>query len=192
MNKEIIDISNREIQAEVILEKKSSIRDYMYKEEIREVLGNMPPGKNKVLLTTMWMTGLRVSEVINIRKCDINFGHNIMTVRWLKNRKYNERIVPIKRELSNILQLYTMSFKWDQVLFPLTRQAVYKICKAHFNRKPHSLRHSFAVNFLSQCESPMGIVILKNLLGHSRIETTMEYLKIVPFDSAKALETIKY
>lgn len=192
MNNQIIDISSKDITTEVIIDKKSSIRSYMYKEEVRNVLDSLGPGKDKVLLTAMWMTGLRVSEIINIRKCDIDFQHNMMTVRWLKNRKYNERMIPIKRELSNILQMYTMSFKWDEKLFPITRQAVYKICKQYFNRKPHSLRHSFAVNFLTQSKSPMAMVILQKLLGHSKIQTTMEYLKIVPFDSAIALETVEY
>ena len=38
----------------------------------------------------------------------------MITVRWLKSRKYNERVLPIHPELRNLLQLYTATMKYDE------------------------------------------------------------------------------
>jgi len=52
-----------------------------------------------------------------------------------------------------------------------------------------SLRHSFAVNWL-RCGGEIDV--LHRILGHSKIQTTMEYLKIVPRDQGKALMGIDF
>lgn len=172
--------------------KKEDIRRYWDKDRINEVIESIRNTKDRVLTMVLWMTGLRVSEINYLRKCDIDFKNKVMTVRHLKSRRFNERIVPIKSELCNLLQLYTAPMGWDEPLFGLTRQSVFRIIKKYFNESPHFLRHSFAVNFLRQSQNPTAIVILQRLLGHSKINTTMEYLKIVPFDMAIELEKVRF
>ena len=169
---------------------KQGIRKYLSKEEVNELLSTVPAGSYKMLLSTMWMTGLRVTEIISIRKQDINWNDNLMRVRWLKNRKFYERIIPVKRELKELLQLYTMKLKAEDIIFPISRQRVWQICKKYDKRiHPHTLRHCFAVNCL---KNGMSIVVLSRLLGHSNINTTMEYLRIVPLDQAKELEAVQF
>ena len=57
---------------------------------------------------------------------------------------------------------------------------------------PHTFRHSFAVNYLRQADSANDLVILRKLMGHSSILTTMKYLDIVPRDQAKQLAKIQF
>jgi len=174
--------------------KKIESKKYMDREAIVDVLNRMSAGRDKMVCTTLWMTGVRVTELINIRLRDIDFGKRIVRIRWLKSRKWTERLIPVKIELINLLQLYCANQKIhvDQQVFPYTRQRIYQITKKWFLTNPHTFRHSFAVNFIEQTKSPKSIIILKEYLGHSRIETTMEYLKIVPFDMAIELEKIQF
>lgn len=57
------------------------------------------------------------------------------------------------------------------------------------NGHPHQFRHSFAVNWL---RNNGDIIILHRILGHTKIQTTMEYLKIVPTDQGKELLKINF
>jgi len=57
------------------------------------------------------------------------------------------------------------------------------------NGHPHQFRHSFAVNWL-RCGGEL--VVLSRMLGHSNIQSTMEYLKIVPLDVGKELLKIQF
>jgi len=169
-------------------------KKYMEREAIVTILDNMKAGRDKMICTTLWMTGVRVTELISIRLRDIDFTKKMATIRWLKSRKWNERIIPVKTELMNLWQLYIANnkVKADEPIFPYTRQRIYQITMKCFKTNPHTFRHSFAVNFLNQTKNPKSIVILKEYLGHSRIDTTMEYLKIVPFDMAIELEKVGF
>ena len=171
---------------------KQGVRKYLDKDEVNEALDRIKNPREKMLLSTMWMTGLRVSEVISIRKRDIDFKNRTMNVRWLKSRKYHDRIIPIKNELCQMLQLYSADMSLDERIFNCTRQWVYTIVQRNLQTGPHALRHSFAVNFLRQSDSPHALVTLKELLGHKKIQTTMEYLKIVPSDMARELEKVNF
>jgi integrase len=114
-----------------------------------------------------------------------------MRLKWLKSRKYKHRIVPIHPRLKDILEIYTATLNQEDKIFPYTRQRADKIIKKHFGQEGHAhrFRHSFAVNWL---RSEGDIVTLHRILGHSKIQTTMEYLKIVPIDQGKELIKIKF
>ena len=79
--------------------------------------------------------------------------------------------------------------KSEDIVFPISRQRAWKISRRYLGGSPHTVRHSFAVNWLRHGGD---IVILKNILGHSKIETTMEYLKIVPIDQGKELLKVRF
>ena len=98
----------------------------------------------------------------------------------------------MQSQLGYMLQMYSTMMTSKDLVFPFTRQWLYKIVKKWFNDSPHMLRHSFAVNFLRQSQNPTALVILQRLLGHGRVQTTMEYLKIVPMDMAIELEKVRF
>lgn len=164
---------------------------YWEKDYINQTINTIQDHKDRMLITTLWRTGLRITEILNIKKQDIDFKNYIMRVRYLKSRKYINRIIPIHPQLRDLLQLYSAGMNQEERLFPITRQRADQIIKIYFGQEGycHRFRHSFAINWL---RSGGNIVDLHRLLGHARIQTTMEYLKIVPTDLGKELLKINF
>jgi integrase/recombinase XerD len=142
-----------------------------------------------MLITFLWFTGLRITEALSITKKNIDFTNYMITAKWLKSRKYKERVIPIHPRIRELLLLYTATMNLEDSLFPFSRQYAWKLTKKYLGGSPHKLRHSFAVNWL---RNDGDIVTLHRILGHSKIQTTMEYLKIVPIDQAKELNKISF
>ncbi len=168
---------------------KSEFARYWEKEYINQRLSSIEDGSHKMLFTTLWYTGLRVSEVLALKKKDIDFSNYTLEALWQKNRKYKYRIVPMHPIIKNMLEIYCGNLKAEARLFPITRQRAWQLCRRYFDGNPHMFRHSFAVNWL---RGEGDIVILHKVLGHSRIQTTLEYLKIVPIDQGKELIKITF
>ena len=168
---------------------KQDLRKYLSKEEIDERLQEISNHKKKMFIRFLWMSGVRVTEAINLEKKDLDLQNYLMTVKWLKSRRWNERVVPIHPLLKNILELYVAPLKSTDKIFPYSRQHAWTICKKEMNCSPHQLRHSFAVHWL---KNGSDIVTLHKILGHSKIQTTMEYLNIVPIDQGKELIKIPF
>ena len=165
---------------------------YFEKADILELLSKLPPNKHGILFQFLWRTGIRVSEVIRVKKCDLDFDNNEMTIVWLKNRKHYSRRLAMHQSLKMPLWSYTAHLLTNDLLFPYTRQYVHQLCRKYNFGHAHKIRHSFAVNFLRQRESAIGIIELKEILGHSNIKSTMEYLKVVPISQKKALAAINF
>lgn len=168
---------------------KRELPKYLEPDFINEKIEELKPGMNRMLITFLWMSGVRVTEAISVRKQDIDFKNNIVRLSWLKNRKFKERHIPIHSKLSPLLYWYCGQINQEDKLFPITRQRAFQITKQFLGASPHQLRHSFAVHFL---RSGGDIISLHRLLGHSKIQTTMEYLKIVPQDLAISLEKVGF
>jgi len=168
---------------------KMDLPKYWDKDYVNQCINNVSNPTHKMLFKFMWMSGVRVSEAISLRKKDIDFENYVMNIRWLKSRKYNHRVVPLHPLLKDLLQLYSSPLKFEDKLFNMSRQRVWQLCKKCFVGHPHQIRHSFAVNWL-RCGG--DIIILHRMLGHSKVQTTMEYLKIVPVDQGKELMKIQF
>lgn len=168
---------------------KRDFAKYWDKDYINDRINLIDKPSDRMFINFLWRTGVRVSEAVSLKKSDIDFQNFTMTVKWLKSRKYNYRIVPLHPTIKEILQVYTAGMKSDDRVFPFTRQNAWRITKKYLNGHPHQLRHSFAVNWL-RCKG--DIIILHKILGHSKIQTTMEYLKIVPIDQGKELIKIEF
>jgi len=175
-----------------IVRPKQELVKYIEWDIIKTKLNAINDPKVKILIMTLAYTGLRVSEVINIQKQDINFNDGFMEVKHLKSRKYERRIIPIRQELNMALLMSSQYLKLPDRVFPYTRQYVHQLTMKYFDTNPHSFRHSFAVHFLRTSKNPLSLEILRQLLGHSNINTTMEYLKIVPMQVKKALDDVTF
>jgi integrase len=186
---EIIDIPNNQDLTKTSEMVKKEIPKYWERDYINQRINSISNHNHKMLIIFLWRSGVRITEAINLTKGKIDFDNYVMTVRWLKSRKYNERVAPLHPELRNLLQLYSASMKADDKIFPLSRQRAWQITKKYLGGSPHQLRHSFAVNWL-RCDG--DLIILHRILGHSKIQTTMEYLKIVPIDQGKELSKIQF
>lgn len=187
--REIIVQPKKDLTKSVEQSSGSDLIEYWDAEYIRDRLANLSPGMHKVLYQTMWMTGIRITEALNIRKRDVDLKNYTITIRWQKNRKFNTRNIACHPKLHDILEVYTAGMNLDDKLFPISRQRAWQLFKRDFGGKPHKMRHSFAVNWL---RSGGSLVMLSKALGHSRIDTTMIYLRIVPSDVGKELLNINF
>ena len=186
MDVTVLDSMDLSIHAE---RERRDFRKYWDADFINRVLSSIECGRHRMLCKFLWMSGLRISEALNLKKSGIDFSNLVMDVPWLKSRKYMRMIVPIHHLLCELLKVYTATLNLDDRVFPWTRQNGYCIVKKYFGGSPHQFRHSFAVNWLRQ---DGDIVSLHRILGHSNIQTTMEYLKIVPIDQGKELLKMRF
>ena len=157
-------------------------------EEVLHFLGCVEPGKHRVILTTCYAAGLRISEAASLKATAIDSARMVIRVEQGKGRK--DRYVMLSPKLLEILRSYWKSVRPKQWLFPgsrddrpITKDAVQAACqKAHRLSglskpvTPHSLRHAFAVHLLESGTAEVRAIQL--LLGHRSLATTTKYLHI--------------
>jgi len=98
------------------------------------LLAATPPGRDRVLLQTTYVAGLRVSEVVRLQIADLNSARHVIHVRQAKGRK--DRLVPLSDHLLQELRNYWRVFRPQPWLFPGQTAAghrsghrVQKICR---------------------------------------------------------------
>jgi integrase/recombinase XerD len=154
---------------------------YITNEEISTMLDKAKKDRyrNYILILLMSRTGIRISEVVKLKKKDII--DNTLIVRQGKGKK--DRAIPLEHELSNILGLFMDNLTPNAKLFPLSdrqvRNIVYKYAPKGLEVHPHTLRHSFAVHCL---KNGMNIRNLQKILGHNNLTTTQVYLDVTGAD----------
>ncbi len=156
-------------------------------EEVMRFLAAVGNLKQRTLLSTIYATGLRVSEATHLKVSDIDSQR--MTLRVEQGKGQKDRYVMLSRQLLEILRAYWKVIRPAGWLFPgevigqpITRDAVgqscQKACRMAGLKKPvtpHSLRHAFAVHLL---ERGTDIRTIQLLLGHRSLSTTARYLKL--------------
>jgi len=160
---------------------------YSSREEILEILDTAKKDsrRNYLILLTLWRTGLRVSELVNLRKRDIKDG-NIFVILG-KGKK--DRVIPLEKELDATWGFYLDGLKPKDRVFPMTDRNVRYIIKRYCDLHPHSFRHSFAVHTL---KAGMNIRSLQKILGHVNLETTAEYLDVVGKDVKEDFDKVEW
>ncbi|WP_086034484.1 tyrosine-type recombinase/integrase [Desulfurella amilsii] len=151
--------------------------------------------RNGLILLFFYATGLRVSELINLKISDIYFDAGLIRVSGKGSKM---RLLPVlldvldkvKNYMANIRNLYLNNCSKDYLFIskrgkPFSRAAIWKIIKLEsrakgFDLHPHSLRHLYATHLL---ENGANIKTIQELLGHSSLNTTQRYT----FVSDKAL-----
>ena len=148
--------------------------------------------RDKTILETMYACGLRVSEVINLKKSNIIVNDEIVRV-FGKGSK--ERVVPIAKSTLDWIQIYITKSRTnlakrdsEDFLFlnwrgkRLSRMAIWdiinkysKMAKIKKDIHPHIFRHSFATHLL---EGGADLRSIQEMLGHSDISTTQIYTHV--------------
>ncbi len=148
--------------------------------------------RNKAMLELMYSSGLRVSELINLKVTDVDLDDMLVRI-FGKGSK--ERIIPIGdyavKALNDYITYYRggmLKKKPSNYLFlssrgdKMTRQAFFKILRAIASKQgiktefsPHTLRHSFATHLLKHGADLRSI---QELLGHSDVSSTQIYTHI--------------
>ncbi|MEO6624824.1 MAG: site-specific integrase [Burkholderiaceae bacterium] len=157
------------------------------RDEVVRLLANVERPAHRILLMTIYATGLRVSEATHLRAQDIDSERMVIHVHGGKGAK--DRLVPLSPVLLQSLREYWKLGRPQSWLFPgvkpqnsVNRQTVATACvaaalaaglKKHVT--PHTLRHSFATHLL---EAGVDIRTIQRWLGHSQLRTTALYTHI--------------
>lgn len=148
--------------------------------KLRKAIDQINDIRDKLIFKMLLYTGIRVSELVNIKLSDINFAYKTITIRG-KGNKF--RAVVLHPELESLIQEYITTYKPTKYLLenkqtgrPITARTVEYTTKKYFPElHPHIFRHTFATHFLLQ---KGNIKAVKELLGHSSLQTTDKYLKL--------------
>lgn len=145
--------------------------------------------RDKVMMELLYGTGIRVSELIDMKTLDVNSEMGFISVMG-KGQK--ERIIPITDYVAGLLREYIENTRIEllksndiDALFitnrgkPFSRQGVWKMIKKYGqmsgvlkNITPHTFRHTFATHLI---ENGADLRIVQELLGHTDIATTQIY-----------------
>ena len=156
-------------------------------EEILRLLQAAPSFTHHVILSTIYGTGMRVSEAVHLRAIDIDSQRMMIRIEQGKGGK--DRYVQLSPKLLELLRSYWRKVRPREWLFPgqapdqpLTRDAVGDAVTLASERaglkkrpSPHSLRHAYAVHLL---EAGTDLRKIQLLLGHRSLSTTARYLRL--------------
>lgn len=134
------------------------------------------------IVSTLYQTGVRLSELINLKKRNVNTSNATIKVLGKRNK---ERIIPITQELVAILQPYLSANPESEWVFNTSKgeqlypNYVYRAVKALLSKyttlkkkSPHILRHTFATHMLN---GGSDLNAIKELLGHANLSATQIY-----------------
>jgi integrase/recombinase XerD len=156
--------------------------------EIEDPLGN----RDRTMLEVLYATGLRVSELVNLKASQVNMNQGVLRIVGKGDR---ERLIPLGEEAVSWLlkflkgaRLEILLERQTEYLFPtrrgdrMTRQAFWHIIKRYAQKagvqkalSPHTLRHAFATHLLNH---GADLRVVQMLLGHSDLSTTQIYTHV--------------
>ena len=153
--------------------------------EVLRFLQAAPSFSHHVIFSTMYGTGMRVSEVLHLQARHIDSQR--MMIRIEQSKGNRDRDVQLSAKLLELLRSYWRKVRPQEWLFPgqlphqpLSREAVGQAVALAARRadlrkdpSPHSLRHAFAVHLL---EAGTDLRKIQLLLGHRSLATTARYL----------------
>ena len=174
-----------------------SLPKSLTEEEVESLLGaptvEDPLGhRDRCMLEVLYATGLRVSELVNLRLGQVNLNQGVLRIVGKGDR---ERLIPLGEEAQRWLQKFFESARLEilldrqtDYLFPtrrgerMTRQAFWHIIKRYAQKagvqkqlSPHTLRHAFATHLLNH---GADLRVVQMLLGHSDLSTTQIYTHV--------------
>ncbi len=177
--------------------KKKTLPTVLTKEELSSLFNSIDVNKkggerDLAMILFMYSTGVRVSELLSLKLADVSFSKRIVLVRNGKGSK--QRSIPINELSLTALNNYIKGGRKENIgrkspfLFlnkfgkPISRNYFFLLIKkyakeANINKNvhPHTLRHSFATSLL---ENGANLIAVKEMLGHSHLETTQIYTNI--------------
>lgn len=168
---------------------KQEVRDLFELPDTLDVLGQ----RDLLILKLFYSTGLRVSELANLKIEQLDFYNSSLRVIGKGNKT---RILPLGKNLLKDIQIYLEkrdltnihNSEFKKFIFvnsnkgPFTRQQIAKIVQKYIEKisdsnkaHPHALRHTFATHLLNEGADLMSV---KELLGHSSLSTTQVYTHV--------------
>ncbi|MFC1774996.1 tyrosine-type recombinase/integrase [Nanoarchaeota archaeon] len=147
--------------------------------------------KHKLVIQLFYSCGIRLSELIRLRRQDIDFERNLVFVRQGKGKKDRTTIIAESLKLDLLKYYSNNTFKTDLIFEGrngfYSKKSVQSVVimagrRIGIKATPHMLRHSFATHLL---ESGVDTRIIQKLLGHASLETTQIYTQVTLRDFQK-------
>lgn len=164
----------------------------LYKEQYKALLFEASDNiRDYAIIQTFLQTGIRLSELVNLRVEDVDLEHRILTVRQGKGKK--DRQIPLVDEAVKALRNYHRYRNTEPIVdydtFFLAKNGtsmnvstvkylVAKYVKKAGIRKKvsvHTLRHTFGAH---KADKHMSLATLQELMGHKKKETTLKYIHL--------------
>ena len=178
-----IEVLKKDFNQIKMPKKDNRLPEVLTPQEVQRLISSADNQKSRLIVSFLYSAGLRVSELVNLKVQDLDFGEKTGWVRRGKGSK--DRVFAISEVLARELEEY-LKGREQVYLFsknePLTTRNIQKIIKgmrerASIQKKvtPHTLRHSFATHLLEQ---GVSLPIIQELLGHKSLKTTSVYLHV--------------
>ncbi len=190
MNKETV----ANIKIKMLPENNKRLR-YLSKEEIQKLITSCDPHLKPIVITAL-NTGMRKSEILNLKWEQADLRHGFILLDITKNGERRE--IPINETLRGILQGITRRLDIPYVFYnPITGKPYTKDLKRSFQTalkkagikdfKFHDLRHTFASHLVM---AGVDLTTVKELLGHKDIKMTLRYAHLAPSHKVKAVDIL--
>ena len=164
--------------------KKKQLPKVISKKEVKKLIDSIKNKKHNLIVSILYSTGIRLNEIRNLKREDIDLDRNIVVVKQGKGKK--DRITLLSEKIKPQLLAYLCDTEFKtKYLFEgrsgkYSAKSIQKILENAskiLDKKvtPHMLRHSFATHLL---ESGVDIRYIQKLLGHSNLETTSIYTNV--------------
>ena len=183
--------------------------NYLLLPEVNQLLAAATDSKLRLLVATLWYTGMRISEALQLRRQDINVektDYGFVTIKSLKKRgQQHHRVIEIYDPYYlDLVNVFAHDFKLRQRDYwfagssgkPMNRTTAFRQIKALATKAElpieigtKTLRHSFAINALLY---GIDIKTIQTWLGHAYYQTTENYLQIVSGDVGFKMQGVQY
>lgn len=184
LNKNIVNLKSPKVSQKLPV--------VLTREEVKRLIDSVENKKHKLILKLLYSSGLRLSEIVNLKVGDIELNEKIGWVRSGKGKKdrifiISDKIVDeLKGQMNRKNETQFLFEGWDGPMSPRNIQKIVSCAtkKAEINKPVHvhTLRHSFATHLL---ESGEDIRKIQELLGHTNLSTTQLYTHLSTEDLKK-------
>lgn len=173
--------------------KKKTVYKVLTKEELSAFFDLVDNYKFKTIFMLAYGSGLRIGEIVNLRDEDIDSKNMRIFIREGKGNK--ERYTILSKKSLEMLREYWSNHRQNKkkgkIFLSETGEAITEyVIRTHFRKyrkkakisskvTMHTLRHNFATNLI---EKGAKIIQVKELMGHSNIRSTMEYIHVANID----------
>lgn len=187
-------IANDPMQKVRVLKSKKKLPSFINENDMNRMLDSIPfedtfeDWRNKLVLELFYSTGIRLSELINLKESHIDLKNQTMKVRGKRNK---ERLIPFPAALVSTINSYvqirnkSVPMGNNEYFFvtdsgkPCYPVLIYRVVKKYLDsystvekRSPHVLRHTYATHLLNK---GADINAVKDLLGHANLAATQVY-----------------
>ena len=173
------------------------IINYLTEEELQKLFNSIDTSTNKgrrnlILLTLLYDTAARSNEIVNLKIEDIHLEEKYIILTGKGNK---QRIVSMMEQTKKLLinymkenhieNGYLFNINGNKMNNEFIRDVIKTINSLNKQISPHTFRHTRAVHLL---DKGVNVIYIQELLGHTSINTTMEYAKVIEKSKFEAIK----